>query len=273
MAIITMSREIAALGDETAQELEQMIQYRFINKTMIEARLEEFGIGPVKREKYDEKKPSFWASLSQEKDDYLHFLKTVLYEFAEPGNCIIVGRGSDVLFAGVPGVLHIRMVAPYDVRLRRIVSYYHCDEKRAAQIIEQSDHDRYGFHRYFFNIDWKDAANYEMVLNTGSMHPAIAAKMIIALRDELVTPAIETEGKRQLADRVLAQKVITTIVYEKKIAVHFLEATSDAGVISLHGVTNYQPAIEAAVAAAQTVPGVKSVRSDIQVVQEYSVLP
>jgi hypothetical protein len=160
MAIITMSREIAALGDETAQVLEGLIGYRFINKTMIEGKLEEFGIGPVKREKYDEKKPSFWASLSQEKDDYLHFLKTVLYEYALEGNCVIVGRGSTALFDNLPGTIKVRVVSPYDVRVKRICVYYHCDEKRATQIIEQSDHDRIGFHRYFFNSDCKDPTNY-----------------------------------------------------------------------------------------------------------------
>jgi cytidylate kinase len=273
MALITMSREIEALGDEIAQELEKKIKYRFVNKEMIEAKLEEFGISQVKREKYDEKKPSFWASLSQEKDDYLHFLKTVMYEFAKEGDCTMVGRGSSALFGGIAGCLHVRVVAPYPVRVMRIGETYKCDDRRAKQIIEQSDHDRIGFHRYFFNMDCRDPANYEMVLNTGSLDPSVAANVIIALKKALISPEAEAAGLSAVADRLLGQRVVTAIIYEKKISVHFLEASCQDGAVSLHGVTNYQPAIEAAVAAAQTVAGVKSVKSEIQVVQEYSVLP
>lgn len=94
--------------------------------------------------------------------------------------------------------------------------------------------------------------------------------MGVSLQEELITPAAEAEGLRQIRDRVLAQRVITTILYEKQIAIHFLEATCDAGNIFLHGVTSYQPAIDAAIAAAQAVPGVKTVKTDMPVVQEFS---
>jgi hypothetical protein len=112
-----------------------------------------------------------------------------------------------------------------------------------------------------------------MVLNTGSLEPPVAAAVIVKLKDARIGPEAEAAGLRIVADRLLGQSVVTAVVYEKRISVHFLEAVCVDGTVSLHGVTNYQPAIEAAVAAAQAVPGVRSVRSEIQVVQEYSVLP
>jgi hypothetical protein len=41
----------------------------------------------------------------------------------------------------------------------------------------------------------------------------------------------------------------------------------------LHGVANTQAAIDAALAAARSVPGVNDAESAIQVVQEFTVMP
>ena len=78
MAIITIARELAALGEEVARELSRITDYKLIDREYLEKRLSDYGLDAGKREKYDEKKPGFWASLSQERDDYLHFLKTAL---------------------------------------------------------------------------------------------------------------------------------------------------------------------------------------------------
>ncbi|MDR0623927.1 MAG: cytidylate kinase-like family protein, partial [Treponema sp.] len=78
MAIITISRELAALGDETAHELAKLLNYRLVDKQVLEEQIKSYGIAGHKFEKYDERKPSFWASLSQDRDDYLHYLKTAV---------------------------------------------------------------------------------------------------------------------------------------------------------------------------------------------------
>ena len=78
MAIITIAREIASLGEETAQELAHICGYRLIDKEYLEGKLNSIGISAEKRAKYDEKNPGFWASLSQQRDDYLHFLKSAI---------------------------------------------------------------------------------------------------------------------------------------------------------------------------------------------------
>jgi len=67
MAIITISRELAALGDETAQELAKVLDYRFVGKHILEERIKSYGINDEKLKKYDERKPSFFASLSRDR--------------------------------------------------------------------------------------------------------------------------------------------------------------------------------------------------------------
>jgi cytidylate kinase len=273
MAIITISRELAALGDETALELAKILGYRFVDKHTLEERIKSYGVESRKFEKYDERKPSFWASLSQDRDDYLHYLRTAMLSEAAEGSCIFIGRGANAVFRGIPGILSVFLVAHRDIRCERVKSYFHCDDRRALQIIDQSDRDRVGFHRYFFETEWKEPSNYHLTLNTGLLHPAAAAEIIKFHRDHVITAETEIQHTARLKELTIGQQVVHHIIYEKRIPIHFLEALVAGKMITLHGVANSQPLVEAALNAAREVAPADSVHSEIQVVQEYSVMP
>jgi cytidylate kinase len=273
MAIITISRELAALGDETAHELAKLLDYRLVDKQVLEEQIKSHGVVGRKFEKYDERKPSFWASLSQDRDDYLHYLKTAVFTEAEKGNCVFIGRGANVIFKDVPGVISVFLVASLEIRIERVKSYFHCDDKRARQIISQSDRDRAGFHRYFFDIEWKEPGNYHLALNTGHLHPAINAEIIKVLRDHVLGPDIEALSRIRIKELILGQQVKDHVIYERKIPVHFFEASVSNNVVSLYGVVNSQSLVEAALSAAREAAPAASVQSEIQIVQEFSVMP
>ncbi|MDR2393294.1 MAG: cytidylate kinase family protein [Treponema sp.] len=273
MAIITISRELAALGDETAHELAQLLHYRFVDKETLETRIKSFGIEERKLRKYDERRPSFWASLSQDRDDYLHYLKTAVLTEASQENAVIIGRGANVILKEVPGVLSVFLTAPLEIRLQRVKSYFHCDDKRARQILERSDKDREGFHHYFFEMEWHASGNYHISLNTGHLHPSMCAEIIKYLRDKLITEEAESQQILRLQELSLGQQVKQYILYEKEIPIHFLETAVSKDLISLYGVASSQAMVEAAVSAAQEVAPLMVVQSEMQVVQEYKVIP
>jgi cytidylate kinase len=273
MAVITIARELASLGEEIARELCAITGYKLVDKEYLEKRLGEFGLGPEKRERYDEKKPGFWASLSQERDDYLHYLKTAVFEEAADGNCIVVGRGGSLIFRGLPSLISIKLSAPVSVRVQRVMKQYGCDERHALQIVEQSDHDRSGFHKYFFGQDWADPREYDLTICTARMTPRAVAEQIDMARRLLVDSATEEAGRTRVAELLLGQRVVTEVVYAKRVPIHFLEANVEGGRVVLHGVANTPAAIDSALAAARSVSGVAEVESAIQVVQEFTVMP
>ena len=273
MGIITISRELAALGDETAKELAKLLSYRFVDKCALENRIKTYAITGSQIEKYDECKPSFFASISEDRDDYLHCLKSAILTEAHEGNCIFMGRGAFAVLENIPGVLPVFLVSSMKTRLERVKSYFQCNEKQARQLILQSDQNRTGFHKFFFEKEWKDPENYYVTLNTGNLHPGICAEVIRSFVANLFNENTMRECARKLQERLLAQEIVHHIRYEKQINVHFLEASLSDGVVYLYGVANSAMIVEAASAAAQEVSGVTSVCSDIQIVQEYSVRP
>ena len=273
MAIITVSRELAVLGDETAKALAALLGYRLVEKNAIEERVKSYGIPISTFEKYDEKKPAFWTSLSRDRDDYIHFLKNAILAEAGQGNAILMGRGAALILQGVPAVFSIFLVASREVRIERVKNYFHCDEKRARQIIEKSDHDREGFHRYFFDARWKDSTNYHLVLNTGFLNPDLCAKTVKYSLDKILTEEAEKHGAERIGELSLGQQVRHHILYKKELAIHFLEANVLGDKIFLYGVANAHTLVEAAVSAAKEAAPEYFVQSEIQVVQDYSVMP
>lgn len=273
MAIITISRELAALGDETAHELANQLNYRFVDKYTLETRIKSYGVPSHKFEKYDEKKPSFLASLSQDRDDYLHFLRSAILGEAGQGSVVFIGRGAALILKNIPGVFSVFLVAPPEIRLERVKSYFQCDAKRAHQIIEQSDRDREGFHRYFFDVKWQDADNYHLALNTGHLHPEVCAEIVKYMRDRVMTEDEEAKNIKRIRELTLAQEIKHSILYEKEVPIHFLEASVSDDSVILYGVASSQSQIEAAVSSAGELAPGSSVKSEIQVVHEYSIVP
>ncbi len=54
----------------------------------------------------------------------------VIYSFAQQNDTVIVGRGGQVLLKDLPGILHVRFLAPFDVRIQRIMEEQGVKEKQ-----------------------------------------------------------------------------------------------------------------------------------------------
>lgn len=264
MAIITISRQFGSLGTMIAKALKEELRFDYLDKIKLEEMLvSEYGIPEENVEKYDEKKPHFWDVFSSDKDRYLHFMKTAIYEFARKGNCVIIGRGGQILLKDLPGVLHVRVIAPEELRIERIKERYSYNDKLADQIIRHSDHDRTGFHKFFFHINWEDFCLYDLVLNTQIFTVENAVSLITHTLTTLELDKKEAEMNSKIGDLCLGQKVITEIAYKEHIPIQFLEATATNGIVTLKGSTITSEDIEHCETIAKGVVGVKEVINEV----------
>jgi len=179
MSVITVSRQLGSLGTEIAWKLAAVLHYEFIDKEGIGKALASYGIPEPDLEKFDEKKPPLWDCLQIQRRKFLHFIQGVIYDFARRGKVIIVGRGGQVLLRDLPGVMHLRIIAPFEVRIRRLREQSGGDEKQATRILRRSDRDSAGFIRSFFDVDWDEPALYDLVINTQKLSVETAVKLIL----------------------------------------------------------------------------------------------
>jgi cytidylate kinase len=261
MPIVTFSRQSGSLGTQIARSLAESLALPLLDKESLERRLAEHGIASASLEKYDEKRPGFWEIFSSDKNRYLHFLKTVIYQFAGEGSGVLLGRGAQVLLAGVPEVLHVRIVAPVELRRRRVQEALRCDDRQAEQIRRHTDTDRAGFHRFFFNVNWDDAELYDLILNTSTLSVEAAVAILRSAVETGFAGRQEESFRRTIADRCLQQEVETRILFEEKVPVKFLEALARDGIVTLNGTVNTRAAVERCEEIAAAVPGVKRVEN------------
>lgn len=264
MAIITISRQFGSLGTEIARVLKEELKFEYVDKIKLEeALVSDYGIPEENVDRYDEKKPPLWDIFSSDKDKYLHFMKTVIYEAARQDNCIIIGRGGQILLKDIPGILHVRILAPQKLRIKRIKERYGYEDKLAEQIIRHSDHDRIGFHKFFFHANWGDVSLYDLMINSQSFSIKQAVGLIKDALDMLGLMKKDERTIQILSDLCLGQAVITDIAYKEKIPIQFLEASVDQGVVTLKGSTITTDDIARCESVARQVPGVKDVINEV----------
>ncbi len=264
MAIITISRQLGSLGSEIAKSLKEELGYNFLDKELLEEELvNKYGIKQEKVKQYDEKKPAFWDMFYTDKDRYLYFLKTTMYEFAHKGHCVIMGRGGQVLFQDIPGSLHVRIIAPLKARFERIMEIYNGNKEIAEQVLQHCDHDRAGFHKFFFHANWEDPGLYDLTVNTRLLTVEAAAQII---KDAINASGIagqQPEHNTQLTDLCLSQEVYTRIVYTEKVPIRFLNVVTNNCEVILRGGMNTEDDINKCEEIAANVTGVKKVENEL----------
>ena len=145
MAVITISRQTESLGTEIAREVARRLQYECLDGEGIGQGLTAHGLAVPEVERFDEKKPSFWANWQIQGRMFSCRCRWSIYEAARRGNVVIVGRGGQVLLKGIPSVLHVRIIAPLQARVQRLMAKEGGNEKELLQILKQSDVDSGGF--------------------------------------------------------------------------------------------------------------------------------
>ncbi|MFW5796611.1 MAG: cytidylate kinase family protein [Alkalispirochaeta sp.] len=268
MAIITVSRQSGSRGDEITDLLVRSLGLRMIDKDTLEEALVRHGIPETSVERYDEKKPGFWEYFSSDRDRYYHYLKASILESVLKGDRIVLGRGAPMILAGVPGVLHLRVIAPMEIRVQRVMEEQACDEHHARRIIHQSDHNREGFYHVFFNADWDAPEHYDLTVNTGSISPEAVLETVRAIIDSSSFQADAKRTEAHLAELAMAQEILNKIIFEEKIPLRFPGVEVHDGTAILTGAVSIAANIERCEATAKAVKGVQRVDSQIACVPE-----
>jgi len=234
-----------------------------MDKESLEEAFKEYGIPKEKVERFDEKMPGFWDLFKTDKARYLHFMKEAIFKFARDGNGILLGRGGQILLAGLPGVLRVRIIAPLEIRKKSLVKRFDYDDAHAEKLILHTDYERAGFHKFFFGENQENPDLYDLVLNTAFFNVNTAAKLIkdIAETDEF--KAAQNETIRRIEDLCLENEVKTAVIFKEKILVQFLEVMADNGVVVLRGIVDNTEDLERCEKIAAELQGVKSVKNEI----------
>jgi cytidylate kinase len=117
------------------------------------------------------------SSRAEETKVFTH-MRNVIHSFAKRGNCILVGRGAVFAAQDLSNCVHLRLVAPYEFRVQKIMASHQMSQADAENFIELHQKQRDDFVKRFADRRLDDPLLYHLVINNGRLGIAAAAELI-----------------------------------------------------------------------------------------------
>jgi len=211
MSVITISREFGSEGDAIAQKVAQTLGYHFVDQKFIGVILGQYGYVEFDREY--KSLPTFWerfdAQREKQRDVMVTMLNRVIQAVAHHGNVVILGRSGFEVLSGFADVFHVRIQAPFSIRVGRVMDQQNITFDEAELLVKQNDKVRLAFVEEFYRVPWGAVQSFDLVVNTGKIFPDVAANWVIDAANIFVS-SMEI-GKPTTAsievDRILADAV------------------------------------------------------------------
>jgi cytidylate kinase len=125
--------------------------------------------------------PNLWTLIDRTNE--------LIRRLARDGHAIILGRGGSFVTSTISNGVHVRLVAPAQIRAQRTAVWLGVPPPAAIMHNARRDSARARYVRSNFNADVSDPADYHLVINTGLIPTAAAAEIIAGyVRTHLTIP-------------------------------------------------------------------------------------
>lgn len=197
--IVTISREYGAGGSEVAQRVAETLGWRLVDNEVVDEVAAEAGLPPEEVAQKEERAPGFLERLTRalaraapelfprtpervpepEEATIVRVTERVVEKLAEGDHVVVVGRAAPAVLSQ-RDALHVKLVAPKPVRIRRTMARLQAGEEEATRVLEETDAARARYHKRYYGRDWNDATNYHMTLNTDALGLEGTAQLIVS---------------------------------------------------------------------------------------------
>ncbi|MBN1246798.1 MAG: cytidylate kinase-like family protein [Anaerolineae bacterium] len=207
MAVITISRQYGSGGDEIASQLCELLGYRYFDKSMMAQVASDMGLSskevidsPEDRHQvfgfldrlFGQKVAEAWESRDEvsgartvelgelDSKSFVATLRSIVQTAYEQGDVVILGRGGQVILRDQPGVLRVRIEAPFEERVRRVREQQRFTSLEAARdFVAGRDRAGADYLRTYYKVDWNEPELYHLMINTGLWSLEAAAHIIV----------------------------------------------------------------------------------------------
>ena len=106
-------------------------------------------------------------------------VRSAIHTAYQRGDVVIVGRGGQVTLQEMPGVLHVRIVAPMGNRILRIQGQERVDAEQARRLAISHDQATARYLNQLFGVRGDEPQLYHVVINTGKWSVEHAIQIIV----------------------------------------------------------------------------------------------
>ena len=269
MRIVTISRFVGSYADVIAATVARRMGLELVGRDQVHQMAQtcdpEYSRACSLYE--TEHGPGFFERIFFDRPSYTSLFESLTYEKASQGNVVIVGRGAQVILKDIPGVFSCRVVAPFGVRVQRIMERYRFDKQEAEDFVRKYDHERESLIRSIFRSDPNEWSLYDMIINTAHYSSGDAADIVIDAIDKIQMPQDEEALKDKLRNLSIAKRIETNIRRKLSSSVtRNLEIKMEAGgVVTISGKIGDRKDRDKVEKLAGQYPGVTKVVNNLKV--------
>jgi cytidylate kinase len=258
MTIVAISREMGSGGYEVAEAVAKALGFAYVDREILLHAARVHDVSEEKITDVADRHLSLWERFDEEKRRYLTFIEAAYYAFAEKGNLVTAGRGGPFFLRNVSHAMRVRIIAPFDVRVRRVMAREKIDHKLASGKVRNYDREMVGRIDYLFGLDWTLPENYDLVINTETDAWEFYTDLLVAAaRHARFQPS--GESVQRVKDLSLGARVRAAIAQDPLTKNINVEVVAHQGQVALKGVVFSPAMMDAAANVARQVPGVVQV--------------
>lgn len=168
MPLVVMTREMGSLGRDVAAALAKRRGGKVVYHELAAPVANKKRQRKSHVERFLEGKAGIWERLETDRvSSSIMTAQETRRQLGETVVAVLRGWGGAQLLAGEPRVLRVRICAPMELRVERLMARLASDNPEAVRSeIELSDEAHGAIVKRHFRLRWDDAASYDVVLNT-----------------------------------------------------------------------------------------------------------
>lgn len=264
MSLITISEYWGCGGKAIAKQVATDLNLELYDDARLQAEAVKMGVCSDHIRGLKEKLPGLFDRLfGKSPEIYLDIMQSVVYKVGQTGQGVIVGHGSQILLREFGCAMHVRVHASLEHRVSNLLTDQEISPQAAEKFLSKQDRDFKSFFTFAFNLDYNDAALYDLTVNTGKVSVETAAKQIVALAGSDDMKACSLAALESM-DRLALEKKIHSELLRQGIPLKmvFFDVTAP-GSVRVHGIALDADERSKIVDLIQQVPGVYDVQYDI----------
>lgn len=265
MTVIAMTREMGTLGKDVAAEVAERLGIVVVHHELVERHLaQRLATSESAVHRFLEGEASLWERWRIDSKRLSRFTAEEILEMAIRGNVLIRGWGAAQLLRDVPHVMRVRVCAPMTNRVQEMMRRLGIsDEKVVRREIDRNDDAHERAVQRQFQVNWRDATGYDIVINTGHVPVSTAAALLQQLAKSGAYEPTEA-SRTALVDKLLVAQVRSTLdelAPDSPIG-SGLGVSVHGGRVVITGVVSQTQSMQRAVSEIEHMPGVKSVANE-----------
>jgi cytidylate kinase len=265
MPLIAMTREMGSLGKDVATGVAERANRRVVYHEIIEPIANKMRLRKSHVERFLEGKSGIWERLTTDKTSLSIFTADETFRFLrDDSTAVIRGWGAVHLLKNIPHVIRIRVCAPLETRIERMMQRLATDNRETIENeIQLSEEAHTAITKRHFGVNWRDPENYDLVLSTErlSVNECVEeAECMMRKKCFQETP----ESLRLVENLALDWRVRAALRRDPRTTATSITVESDAGRVKLAGMVDTQSEANTAAEVAAAVEGVKDLDNQLK---------